>query len=150
VEEKQVRARSLAARSGLIVLLASASFPVLASSSIGLKCDSDAKTIATVDVTPIEAARNEPLTVLKTDADTGDIQATSDLRILKGDTNDAAVRRQAERSAALADALERRRQQRLALPPQPPADTPKVETRLPGVSDAESLLYRREMYRTDI
>ncbi len=140
--------RSLAARAGLAVALAGLALPVLAASSIELKCNSSRDTKEPV-LAELEAPR-EPLTVLKTDADAGDIEVSSELRILDSDMNEAAGRRQAERSAALADALERRQQQRLALPPEPSSDVPQVETRLPGVSDEQLLLYRREMYRTDI
>ncbi|MEM8817643.1 MAG: hypothetical protein AAGE85_17620 [Pseudomonadota bacterium] len=56
------------------------------------------------------------------------------------------------RSAALADALERRQQRKLALPgsESTSANEPNVETRLPGMSEKDALIYRREMYRTDI
>lgn len=144
--------RSLAARSGLLVVLAGVSLPVLAASTIELKCDSKkAPAVSPVEAVAVEPALDsEPLTVLKTDAKGGEIDGGSDLRILNRD-NEAAGRRQAElRSAALADALERRQRQRLALRPDQPVEAPQVETRLPGVSDSDSLLYRREMYRTDI
>ncbi len=51
------------------------------------------------------------------------------------------------------DALERRRQGRLestAEDIEAPVTAPAVDTALPGVGDGESLIYRREMYRTDI
>ena len=134
------------------MFLAGVSLPVLAASNIEFKCDSKkAPSVSAVEAVTIKPALdNESLTVLKTDADAGEIDSGSELSILNGD-NDMAGRRQAERqSAALADAFERRQRQRLALPPEQPAERPQVETRLPGVSDEESLLYRREMYRTDI
>lgn len=146
--------RSIAARAGLLVMLAGLSLPVLAATSLGLKCDSSdaAPAITPVETIPIQPALDkEPLTALKTDADSGELDSVSDFRILNGEMNETAGRRQAElRSAALADALERRQRQRLDLPPETPAESPKVETRLPGVSDTDSLLYRREMYRKDI
>ena len=142
--------RSLAARTGLAFALAALSLPVLAASSIGLKCESSKASADVSDIEPVSLPKHESLTVLKTDADVGEHESGADFRILEG--REAAGRRQAElRSAALADALERRQQRRLALPPEQPVEvSPQVETRLPGVSHEDSLLSRREMYRTDI
>lgn len=137
-------------RSSLALTLAVISLPVLAASTIGAKCDSErtqsvAETVVTID-TRIDS---ESLKVLRADAD----QSATGKKLdgLINSNFEVAPELAAGRQQALADALERRQRQKLALPPASGEEgVPRVETRLPGVSVEDSLIYRREMYRTDI
>jgi len=98
----------------------------------------------------------EKLSILKSNSGAIKVSGTSRLsellREYRNETPDPASRRSAQRrSAALADALERRQQRKLPVADGVEAsDEPNVETRLPGISEQDSIIYRREMYRTDI
>ena len=147
-----------ALRGGFFVLLASISLPAVAASGFNMKCDdAEAKP---ADLTASSAVPSEPagdhesLTVLKTE---GDDRRLAPLTILDSgfdsDVTISALEQQELRSSALADALERRRRGRLDSTTddlEAATPTPQIDTALPGVGDAESMLYRREMYRTDI
>lgn len=152
-----------AIRGGLLLLLASISLPAVAASGFNSKCDDAAARPA--DLTASSAVPAEPagdheaLTVLRAE---GDDRALATVNKL-GDMIEAgfeskgtvpALEQRELRSAALADALERRRRGRLENAAEnieaSTTPAPAVDTALPGVGDAESLLYRREMYRTDI
>lgn len=152
-----------AIRGGLFVLLASFSLPAVAASGFNLKCD-DAP-VRPNDLTvsaalPAESAGNhEALTVLKAEGDMNSVAAVSNLgeMIESGFESDdghvPALNQRKLRSSAVADALERRRRGRLertAEDIEGSTPAPAVDAALPGIDDAESLLYRREMYRTDI
>ncbi len=156
-----------AIRGGLLVLLASISLPAIAASGINLKCDDapaqPADLTAATAVSAEPAGDHQPLTVLKAEGDVRGLPPlgrppVSDIggMLEAGFDGEAAmspVEQQELRSSALADALERRRQGRLESNSEDieaPVPAPAVDTALPGVGDTESLLYRREMYRTDI
>ncbi len=146
-----------------MLLLGSLSLPSLAATGVNLKCDDALPQPADLTATsavPAEAAGDhEALKVLKAEGDVKSLSPASELgRILDSefdeDSPSAIRRQQALRSSALADALEKRRQGRMSSPADDiaPMDSvpPPVDTALPGVGDAESLLFRRQMYRTDI
>ncbi len=154
-------------RGSLLLLLASVSLPAVAASGFNLKCDdAPAQPVdltASTAVSGEPAGDHEPLTVLKAEGDSRSLSPlgrppVSDLGGMldagfEGEAAMSPVEQQELRSSALADALERRRQGRLESPPEDidaPVPAPAVDTALPGVGDTESLLYRREMYRTDI
>ena len=151
-----------ACRGGLLVLLATLSLPAFAASGFNLKCDDapakPADLTASSAVPAEPAGDHEPLTVLKTDGDVRGLAPVSDLGNMldsrfEGDGAMSALEQRELRSSALADALERRRRGRLDSTTEDiesSATAPAIDTALPGVGDAESLLYRREMYRTDI
>jgi hypothetical protein len=134
----------------------------VAASGFNPKCD-DAPTrpadlTASTAVPAESAGDHEALTVLKAEGDVRSLAPVSDLgdMIESGLESDGAVpalEQRELRSSAVADALERRRRGRLensAEDIEAPTPAPAVDTALPGIGDAESLLYRREMYRTDI
>ena len=162
---REVPVTPLAAiRCGLIVLLASISLPAVAASGFNLKCDDaprpadlTASTAVTVDAAA--GGDHEQLTVLKAEGDMRGLAQGSELGdiIESGFESDSSslptLDQQELRSSAIADALERRRRGRLEGPAEDidgPATAPSVDTALPGIGDTESLLYRREMYRTDM
>ena len=140
----------------LLALLIGAAVPAMAATGIGSDCDS----------TPDEAApgaMSEAVTIKRTaptkslrlrQADTVTSRtSTSDLvNLLPRSVSTSASSNRELRSAALADALERRQQQRSALGRNERTETagPRVEADIPGVSEEEALVFRREMFRTDI
>ncbi len=134
--------RRSTARAGLVVTLACLSLPVLAATGVGLdKCDETADRSALLN----SASATDELTVVRSES----LLEAMD----KSESDIALAQEQALRSAALNDALEQRLRQRSELSTQPSSaedGVPSVETRLPGVSATESLLFRREMFRTDI
>lgn len=144
------------------MLLASISLPAVAASGFNLKCDDapvgPADLAASTAVTAEPAGNHEALTVLKAEGDVRSLASVSDLGdvLESGFENDAAgsaLQQQEFRSSALADALERRRRGRIEGATEDieaSAAAPAVDTALPGVGETESLVYRREMYRTDI
>ena len=149
-------------RGGLLALLACASLPAFAAS--GFKnCDEapakPAELTASAAVPTETAGDHETLTVLRAEGDARNIATANELgRIIepkferKTAVNPLEQKRM--QASALADALERRRQGQLEVPPDDidtePESTRSLDTALPGVGDGESLFYRREMYRTDI
>lgn len=149
-------------RCGLLVLLASVSLPALAASGVSLKCGENppppAELQTQTSVSVESPADHELLTVLKADGEASSLGPASELGgIMRGQYDQDSARSTLElkalRSSALADALERRRQGRLKIPSDDmdaSVQVPSIDTTLPGVGDSESLLYRREMFRTDI
>lgn len=157
------RTSGAAFRGGFFVLLASISLPAVAASGFNLKCDDapvkPADLTASAAVPAESAGDHERLTVLKAEGDARGLAAVTELGGMiesafdSESTSMSAPEQQELRSSALADALERRRRGRLnsaADDIETPDTAPAIDTALPGVGDAESLLYRREMYRTDI
>ncbi len=151
-----------ALRGGFFVLLASISLPAVAASGFNLKCDDapvkPADLTASAAVPADAAGDHETLTVLKAEGDVRGLTPVTELGSMieskfDGESAGSSLEQQELRSSALADALERRRQGRpdsSAEGLEAPNTAPAIDTALPGVGDAESLLYRREMYRTDI
>ena len=164
---------AVASRIGATLLLIGFAAPAIAASSLSLGCGDDKHLHAsgiheTADkftssdgdlqlVTVSGVA--EKLSVLKSNSGAVKLSGTSRLSELLREYRSAAPdpatssRSTAQRrSAALADALERRQQRSLAVTGDEAhtSDKPDVETRLPGISEQDSLIYRREMYRTDI
>ena len=151
--------RAVTIRGSLVVLLASISLPAVAATGFMANCDDAPAEAAAQTATSAQATGDhERLAVLKTEGDVRSLSPVSDLGSIietefDRDSGLPAPQVQELQSSAVADALERRRQGRL----EGPADdieeleaAPSIDTALPGVGDAESLLYRREMYRTDI
>lgn len=141
-----------------MALLAAFSMPVLAASGISQSCEDSstraAERTAQSAMTAKPAGDHEPLVVMKAEGSASGIDPSRDLGTMLGDDYDqdrgTALPRHKE---AVAEALERRRNGRMSatsdendLAELPPS----IDTALPGIGDAESLIYRREMYRTDI
>jgi len=152
----QAKTKSVAGRVGALVLLAGFSVPVLAASGLNLSCDDAAAGVAestSRSALPAEpAGDHEPLVVLKAEGSAAGIDPSRDLgSVLGNDYDDESGIAGARK--AVAEALERRRNGRLSAAAGE-TDTmdqaPSIDTALPGVGDAESLIYRREMFRTDI
>ncbi len=165
-------APAVASRIGATLLLIGLAAPAIAASSLSLNCTDDKHLHASgVHETTDELTGNdgdlllvpvsgvaEKLSILKSNSGAVKLSGTSRLsellRDYRNETPNPASRRTAQRrSAALADALERRQERRLAVSgddAQTSGNEPNVETRLPGISEQDSLIYRREMYRTDI
>jgi len=163
---------AVASRIGATLLLLGFTAPAIAASSLSLGCNDDKHLHASgihdttdeltgsdgdLQVVPVSGIA-EKLSILKSNSGAVKLSGTSRLsellRDYRNETPSPASRRSAQRrSAALADALERRQEQRLGVSgdeAQASGDEPNVETRLPGISEQDSLIYRREMYRTDI
>ena len=156
----QAKTKSVVGRVGALVLLAGFSVPVLAASGLNLSCDDATSGLAestshsSSSALPAESAGDhEPLVVLKAEGSAAGIDPSRDLGSVLGNDYDDESGIAGARQKAVAEALERRRNSRLSAATGE-ADTmdqaPSIDTALPGVGDAESLIYRREMYRTDI
>lgn len=153
----QTKTKSVAGRAGALVLLAGFSVPVLAASGLDLGCDDAASGVAepsSHSALPAEpAGDHERLVVLKAEGSAAGIDPSRNLARVIGNEFDDESGIAGARQKAVAEALERRRNGRMSAA-NGEADTmdqaPSVDTALPGVGDAESLIYRREMYRTDI
>ena len=165
-------APAVAFRIGATLLLIGFAVPAIAASSLSLGCGDDKHLHAdgiheTTDkltgsdgdlrLVPVSGGVAEKLSILKSNSGAVKLSGTGRLsellRNYRNESPDPASRRTAQRrSAALADALERRQQRRLPVTGDETqaGDEPNVETRLPGISEQDSLIYRREMYRTDI
>jgi hypothetical protein len=151
----QANSKSVAGRVTALVVLAGFSVPVLAASGLNLSCDDAASGVAestSHSALPAEpAGDHEPLVVLKAEGSAAGIDPSRDLGSVLDYDDEQGIA--GARQKAVADALERRRNGRLSAATGD-ADTmdqaPSIDTALPGVGDAESLIYRREMYRTDI
>lgn len=140
-------------RNALLVLLIAAAGPVMAATGIGSECDAAGDEAAAETVTIKRAAPQEPLRLRNADAAKSRSATTSDLgNLLPRPVSTSGSSSRELRSAALADALERRQPRRSALRMNDGADTaePRVEAEIPGVSEEEALVFRREMFRTDI
>jgi hypothetical protein len=153
----QAKSKSVAGRVGALALLAGFSVPVLAASSLDLKCDDATAGVAestTRSALPAETSGDhEALVVLKAEGGASGIDPSRDLGSVLGNDYDDESGSAGARQKAVAEALERRRNGRLSAAAGE-TDTvdsaPSIDTALPGVGDAESLIYRREMFRTDI
>ena len=145
-------------RNALLVLLIAAAGPVMAATGIGSDCDAagDEATAGvlqeTVTIKRSGSAPRESLRLRETDT-AKSRTATSDLgNLLPRPVSAPGSSSRELRSAALADALERRQPRRSALRMNDGNDTaePRVEAEIPGVTEEEALVFRREMFRTDI
>jgi len=153
----QAKTKSVSLRAGIFVLFAGFSVPVLAASGLSLSCD-DASSRAAESTTraalPGEpAGDHEPLVVMKAEGNAAGIDPSRDLGSVLGSDYDDDSGIAGSRQKAVAEALERRRNGRLSAAADDmdsAEQAPSVDTALPGVGDAESLIYRREMFRTDI
>ncbi len=160
-------------QSALLALLIGSALPALAATGIGSDCDAAPKDASanalseaaaavasttmnatiTIDSTLKRSAPLESFRLRQADTAATKHKASSDLGNLLPRAISAPVTPSSElRSAALADALERRQQRRSALGSDVAAETtgPRVEAGIPGVSEEEALVFRREMFRTDI
>lgn len=139
----------------LVALLIGSAAPAMAATGIGSECDSgkDEASASAVSESPTivatirRTAPTEPLRLRQADN-----AATSDLGSLLPRSVSTSGTARELRSAALADALERRQTRRSALGGNDRTDSagPQVEAEIPGVSEEEALVFRREMFRTDI
>ena len=140
----------------LLALLIGTAVPAMAATGIGSDCDSaadEATARAMSEAVPIKrTAPPQPLRLRQADTVTPRAAGTSDLVNLLPRPVGTSASSSELRSAALADALERRQQQRSALGRNERTATagPRVEANMPGVSEEDALVFRREMFRTDI
>ena len=139
------------------MLLIGSAVPAMAATGIGSECGSatdEAASAMSETATIKRTAPPEPLRLRQADTVTSHTASTSDLGNLLPRTigTSATTSSRELRSAALADALERRQQQRSALGGNERTATqgPRVEADIPGVTEEEALVFRREMFRTDI
>lgn len=140
----------------LLALLIGSAVPAMAATGIGSECDAApdeaAASAMSETVTIKRTAPREPLRLRQAETVTSRSASTSDLGNLLPRTVSSSATSSELRSAALADALERRQQQRSALGRNERTDAPgpRVEADIPGVTEEEALVFRREMFRTDI
>ncbi len=140
----------------LLALLIGSAVPAMAATGIGSECDSatdEAASAMSETATIKRTAPPEPLRLRQADTVTSHTASASDLgNLLPRTIGTSATSSRELRSAALADALERRQQQRSALGGNERTATqgPRVEADIPGVTEEEALVFRREMFRTDI